>query len=136
MSLEHYAYGIHRSTWKQIKQEAYEGTDSKAIAEKYDLDKVQVWFLFDKLLRGELNSLYKRSPLTEDDVRIGQYVYCDYPEFGKGEVVAIFNRDREEFPNSAKLMSVKFETRKYSTMCDYEKFVTVHDDIKRKLTQL
>ena len=130
------AYGIHRATWKQIKSAVeVRGLNSLAVQKEYELDKIQTWFLFDKLLRGEFNHLYKREKLTPDDIKIGQFVYCDYPEYGRGEIVTIFHRD-DEMPKAAKLMEVKFVNRKYPTMCDYEKMVTVHDNIKRKVTKL
>ncbi len=129
-------YGIHKATWKNIQNEVEEkGKTSREIKKEFDLDSVQVWFLFDKLLRGEYSHLYKRDPLTREDIKVGQFVFCDYPEYGRGEIIAVFERPLE-MPKAAKLMDVKFESRSYSTFCDYEKMTTVHDNTKRKITKL
>ena len=123
-----YAYGIHRRQWKVIKEEVLsENLTSVEIAKRYELDERQKWFLFDNLLQGKYNNLYKRDPLTKNDIKIGQYVYCDQEGFGRGSIVGVFDFNK---------MLVKFDNREFSTMCDSEKMVTIHDDKKRKLTKL
>ena len=123
-----YAYGIHRRQWKVIREEVLnEQFNADEVIKRYELDERQKWFLFDNLLQGKYNHLYKRDKLEPTDIRIGQYVYCDYPEFGRGSIVGVFDFNK---------MMVKFDDRDLSTMCDSEKMITVHDDIKRKITRL
>ena len=123
-----YAYGIHRRQWKVIKEEVVnEQLSSKDIAKRYELDERQVWFLFEKLLNGDFNHLYKRQSLTKDDIKQGQYVFCDYPEYGKGEIVGVLDFNK---------MLVKFDDRVHSVMCDSDLMITIHDKIKRKLSRL
>ena len=130
------AYGLRRSTWREIKNRVIDSQlTTNQIKKEFDLNAVQVWFLFEKLLQNEFNHLYKRDLLSDDDIKVGQFVYCDFPQFRRGEIVTIFQRD-EDMPKAAKLMEVKFVGRDYPTMCDYDKKVTVHDGTKRKITKL
>lgn len=130
------AYGIHRSQWREIKNRVIDDSlSTNEIKKAYDLNSVQVWFLFEKLLQGEFNHLYKRSNLEDEDIKVGQFVFCNYPQYGRGEIVVVFRRD-PDMPKAAKLMEVKFVERQYPTMCDYDKKVTVHDGVKRKITRL
>ncbi len=123
---------MYVKTIAKIKQDIMSGklTDSR-IREKYDISKGQLGFIHDTLLKGQYKNLDKRLKIVETKIEIsgapvlGSIVYCNYPDFGTGEVKYMFM--------DSTLMEVKFTNRPFNTMCDYKKMTTVHDDVKRKL---
>ena len=90
-----------------------------------DLCKKRVWFLYDILLQEKYNHLYKREKLTNP--KVDDFVYADYDGFGRGIITKLFNDG---------LMLVKFDKRNLPTRCSSVSMITVHDDLKRKLTRL
>jgi len=118
-------YGIHKKEWKKMKDLVINYSyGSKDIKEHFSLESKQVWFLFDKLLQGKYNHLYERESMKEEDIKKGQYVYCE--ELGRGEIVRIYDYN---------LMAVKFESKELPVMCSQSGH-TVYDNKKRKITKL
>ena len=123
----HKDYGLTNKEWSEIKEDVIaKELKSNTTMRKYNLDDKQIWFLYDRLLQEKYNHLYKRSKLINP--KMGDYVYCDYDGFGRG-IVKGFSKDES-------LMIVKFDKRPLKTMCDCKLMITVHDDIKRKITRL
>lgn len=119
-------YGIHTRKWKKYKNLVIKkNLTSKHLKEKFDLSNKQVWFLYDKLLRREYDSLYEREEVQKEDIKIGDYVHCK--EYGKGYIASI--------SEMYDLMAVKFENKKHPISCSTNGY-TVHDEIKRKVTKL
>jgi len=120
-------YGFNKREWRDIKNKVEANNmTSQQVKEEFGLEGKQLWFLYDVLLQGKLNHLYTREKLTK--VSVGDYVYVDDFDYGRGEVIKIF-KDKE-------LMLVKFDARTLPTMCSAKTFTTVHDDKKRQLTKL
>ncbi len=125
-SLKSESYEIEKIQWYRIRDDVVKNNlDSSLVFIKYGLNEKQMWFLFDTLLQEKCNHLYKREKLKK--VSLNDYVYCNHEGFGRGVVMSIFEDD---------LMLVKFDKRELPTMCSSSTFVTVFDDIKRKLTKL
>ena len=141
-SLNAESYGISKVQWNTIKKEVikYE-LDSVRAIEKFnlydivndgridwneDLCKKRVWFLYDILLQEKYNHLYKREKLVNP--KVGDFVYADYEGFGRGEIVNICDTE--------KIMAVKFKKRNFPLLCSSVDMVTIHDNIKRKITKL
>lgn len=127
-----YKYGMYVKVIANIKQDIKSlKYDDDAIRKKYNISKGQLGFIHDTLLKGWYKNLSERLDMVSEkidivgDPMIGSIVYCNYPNFGTGEV-------KRKYKDS-QLMEVKFTNRPYSTMCNYEKMITVHDNIKRKL---
>lgn len=119
-------YDIDRLKYREIKEYVIDNEcSSDEVKSRFNLDSKQMWFLFDKLLQEKYNHLYKREKLTK--VSMSDYVYCDHEGFGRGIIMSIFDED---------LMLVKFDKRELPTMCSSSTFVTVFDEVKRKLTKL
>ena len=132
-SLNAESYGITKIEWNSIKKSVVDKQikSDKAIKE-FNLDREdkelcskRVWFLYDKLLQEKYNHLYTREKLINP--KIDDFIYCDYEAFGRGTVVKLFEDD---------LMLVKFDKRDLNTMCSSKLLITVHDDIKRRITRL
>ena len=137
-SLNAESYGITKKDWYKIRDDVKANNiNSVDVSVKYNfkLDKDgkidlrlqcnRLWFLYDKLLQEKYNHLYKRDKLVNP--KVGDYVYCDYEGFGRGTITKMFEDG---------LMLVKFDKRKLPTMCDSKSCVTVHDDIKRKISKI
>lgn len=125
-SLNAESYGISKVMWREIKERVISlKLSSNKVQDYYELDSKQVWFLYDKLLQEKYNHLYKREKLVNP--KVGDYVYCDYEGFGRGTIELMF---------SDNLMLVRFDDRGLPTMCNSDSMVTVHDEVKRKITRL
>jgi len=131
-SLNAESYGITKVEWNNIKKEVIANqTKSDEAITKYEFERndklcsKRVWFLYDVLLQEKYNHLYKRDKLVNP--KVGDYVYADSDGFGRGTIVSL---------NSDNLMLVKFDNRELNTMCNSRDMVTVHDDVKRKITRI
>jgi len=126
-SLNAESYGISKVQWNIIKKEAVDNQrNSEWMKDVYDLDPKQTWFLYDILLQEKYNHLYKREKLVNP--KVGDFVYANYDGFGRGEIVNICETEN--------IMAVKFKERNFPTLCSSVDVVTIHDNIKRKITKL
>ena len=138
-SLNAESYGISKVKWKEIRiyvEVKWLKSDATAVKYNFLLDeegkedealcKKRLWFLYDILLQEKYNHLYKREKLVNPQV--GDFVYCDYEGFGRGEIVNICETEN--------IMAVKFKERNFPTLCSSVDMVTIHDNIKRKITKL
>ena len=141
-SLNAESYGISKVRWKDIKERVIASDmDSESAIKRFmlyhtikdgilvldeDLCKKRLWFLYDILLQEKYNHLYKRDKLVNP--KEGDFVYCDYEGFGRGEIVNICETEN--------IMAVKFKERNFPTLCSSVDMVTIHDNIKRKITKL
>ena len=121
-----YTYKIHKREWNKFKSLVIDKDYSSIeLKKEFGLNSKQLWFLFTKLLQNKFNERYERDFVEIEDIKIGQYVYCADTEYLEGAIVELCkNKD---------LMYVKFNKRKLPTMCSTKGY-TVHDDIKRKIT--
>lgn len=120
-------YEISKPLWRKIKEDVLKNSlDSEIVKNKYNLNKKQIWFLYDRLLQERYNHLYKRDKIV--DPKVGDYVYCDYDGFGKGEI--------KQFSFDKTIMMIKFDDRHLETFCDAKAMCTIFDGIKRKITRL
>lgn len=119
-------YGIHKSIWNKYKSLIENNSyTSIMIKKEFNLNDVQIWFLFDKLLQCKYDDRYKRMELVKEKLRVDDYVYCK--EYGRGVITFICLNDE--------LMTVKFENKELPVMCSVNGY-TVNDNIKRKVTRL
>ena len=85
-------YGIHRKDWAVMKKLVQkEELKSDEIRKRFSLNDKQVWFLYDVLLKGKYNFLYKRPSIDLSKLKVGDYVYGKslndtIPDKGKGVV--------------------------------------------------
>ena len=133
-SLNSESYGLTKREWGVIKEDVIRNQLTNIqVSEKYEfedkeditLSSKRVWFLYDKLLQEKYNHLYKRDKLV--DPILNDFVYCDYDKYGRGKIVSLLSGD---------LMLVEFLKRDLKIMCSSKDMVTVHDEIKRKITRL
>jgi len=68
------------------------------------------------------------SLMTDSELAIGSYLYCDDIDYGLGVVTKFFEDET--------LMLVLFNERDLPTMCHRINLVTVHDDTNRKLKRI
>lgn len=117
-------YGIHKKQWTKYKKLVMEKSyDSVDLIKEFGLNEKQIWFLFTKLLQDKYNNSYLRANMKKEDIKVGQYVYCQ--ELGNGEIIALYNHD---------LMTVQFDSKKLPVMCSQNGY-TVYDEKKRKITK-
>lgn len=125
-SLNYVSYDKTKLQWKEIQEDVKNNEiNSLDAIKKYKLSSEQLWFLYDKLLQEKYNHLYKREKLVNP--KVNDFVYCDYDGFGRGTIVKMFEDN---------LMLVEFDKRDLPTMCDSKLCITVHDEVKRKITRL
>lgn len=118
-------YGVHKKIWNKYKALVEnKNFDNIDLKKNFDLSSKQIWFLFDKLLQGKYNHLYKRDLMNRDKLRLNDYVHCK--EYGRGKITYLFEND---------FMLVKFESKKLPIMCNKGGY-TVHDNQKRIITKL
>lgn len=121
------SYGLTHREWKPIKEAVIsDNIKSEAVSKKYNLNSEQIWFLYDILLQEKYNHLYKREKLVNP--KVGDYVYCDSEGFGRGKIMTIKPNDN--------MMFIKFDNRELQSLCSTIDMVTIHDEVKRKVTRL
>jgi len=120
-------YGLTKKEWSEIKNEVIkDNRTSSFMIGKHQLGRKQTWFLYDILLQEKYNHLYKREKLVNP--KVGDFVYCDYEGFGRGEIKKIIH--------CSNTMFIKFDKRELATFCDSIHMYTVLDDVKRKITRI
>ena len=108
---------------KEFVQKCYYLTNEKKFTKEERLN----YFGINKI-NDRIDKLEKRIKMIEDKkIQVGDKVYSSDEAFGYGTVVTLHSHD---------LMMVKFDKRPLNTMCSSSNMVTVHDDIKRKLTRV
>jgi hypothetical protein len=141
-SLNAESYGISKVKWREIRfatisleldsievvkrYKLYDTIKDGKIALDEALCKKRVWFLYDILLQERYNHLYKREKLVNP--KVGDYVYCNHEGFGRGEIMTIKPSD--------KIMFIRFGKRKHQSLCSSVDMVTIHDEVKRKITRI
>ena len=119
------SYGIHKREWNKYKSLVIKnGYDNLELKRVFELNEKQLWFLFTKLLQDKYNHLYLRAIMKKEDLRHGQYVYCD--ELGNGIITKLYE--------DSDLMLVKFESKDLNVMCNKNGY-TVYDEKRRKITK-
>ena len=127
-------YKLSKVEWSRISKDVKEHElTSTQVTKKYKLEDEEdnilvyrrLWFLYDVLLQEKYNHLYKRRNISK--AVEGMNVYCDYNGYGRGAIVKLL---------SGNMMLVKFKSRELNTICSSRLMITIHDDIKRKITRL